>query len=153
MTLAQTLLATLTLSVTLNCSAEPDYGARVVGPWQCQTLIASLYGDYQVLGDIDLQANNRFSANGDLLLSSPSFQTTLPLLFKAQGQWHFSANRIKADQLSGSISSVYPLLTAFAQNLQQQLLQEPSFQVRLSRIGTKTMTLVASDDTEINCHR
>ncbi|MFT7290747.1 MAG: hypothetical protein ACI9D8_001202, partial [Reinekea sp.] len=29
----------------------------------------------------------------------------------------------------------------------------PSFQVRLSRIGTKTMTLVASDDTEINCHR
>lgn len=153
MTLNQKLLAALTLSAALNCWAGPDYSARVVGPWHCQSTYVSIYGDYQVLGDIDLQANNRFSAAGDLLITSPSFNTTLALLFKAQGNWQFSNNQIKGEQITGSISSVYPLLTGFAQNLQKQLTQEPSFQVRLSRIGSKTMTLVASDDTEINCHR
>jgi len=151
--LNKNLLAALTLSIALNCSADTDYGTQVVGPWHCQSTYGSIYGDYQVLGEIDLQSNNRFSAAGDLLITSPSFNTTLALLFKAQGSWQLSNNRIKGEQITGSISSVYPLLTGFAQNLQKQLTQKPSFQVRLSRIGSKTMTLVASNDSEINCHR
>jgi len=141
------------ITALLNNVHATDYRKKVIGMWNCQSSIDSDYGHYTVIGKTLLSDNGILTGEGDILLQHPSISTDIPMAYSTQARWNFENNTIIGTKITGDITSPYPLLNHFAQSLKNQIGSSPYFKARLSRIGSKTMTLVADDESEIQCLR
>jgi len=133
--------------------AATDYRSSVVGQWQCQSRVATEYGNTLAVGDVTFGDNGALEGRGNLLLSHPSITTEIPLATVVTSRWRFENNVVYLSQIDGNIVSPYPLLNGMATNLKQQALANPTFSMQLIRIGSKTMAFKTPDGTEILCLR
>lgn len=147
---------TLGLLVAPHLMADappPNYQALMVGSWQCETQVASPYGDYVVVSQTQLDEQGQLTSQGDILLQHPSLPNGVPMRFQARGQWSYFNTWVTAKNIDGTITTPYPLLDVFADNLRAQILAQAQVKVQLTRIGKNSMALVAEDASNIRCVR
>lgn len=141
----------LIIPTLLGISLAADYRPLVVGAWQCQSQIRTDYGNSLVIGDTELHDDGRLTGVGNVLLSYPGFATEIPMATTLMAQWRFEDNSVIVSQVSGDITSPYPLLNTIADSFEAQILQQQALRAKLVKIGRKIMAFRAADGTEVHC--
>ncbi len=148
-----TRLIFLLVFIATGAFAQVDYRAYIIGQWQCQSTVTTLYGSTLALGDLLFTDAGALTGEGAMLLSHPNLATEIPMTTRVAAQWQLVGNQMQLTALSGDIRSPYPLLDGIAESFKQDILSQTKVTARLVKIGKRLMLLKAVDNTEIQCVR
>jgi hypothetical protein len=148
------LLSTLILcTLPTHANVSGGFRERMLGYWQCESVVVSPFGTYTVVADAVLEDSGKLQSDGSLVLEHSNVPGGIPMNFNSTGSWSYFNTWVTASDVNGTITTPYPLLNSFAESLKSHVLSQPMTKVRLSKIGSRTMVLVAEDQTEIRCLR
>ena len=133
--------------------SQTDYRNKILGSWRCESVVETEQGRYRVEGYTRLNPEGSMSSQGNIFVYNAMLNMELPMKYSSEGSWVFENLQLKGHVSRGNIETGYPVLDKFADVLESQVMQDPYFSARLTKIGDNAMVFEAEDKTLVICQK